>query len=136
MDEYTALRRRFLDEQAEAAREEARDRFVAASGGRSLVYRTETSPWVVALVAQARRVPCVHAPRAGSDLVLVSASVPRWLCRGCAERAVVSPLDAARCDVCRDVADPLVSFMVHSGTVLVEGKHCEGCRSTVEVVDR
>lgn len=136
MRDLEELRRRFLAEQAEGAEAEAVERIRRAAGARGVVYRRETTPWIRQLLREARHLPCPHAPRQGSALVIVPAHVPRWLCRGCADRAVVSPLDAVRCDVCREVANPLIPFMVHSGTVLVSGKHCPGCRPVVEVVDR
>jgi hypothetical protein len=127
------LRRRHLSEQAEAAEAEALERFRRAAGERPLVYQRETSPWVAEVLRVARRAPCAHAPRRGSQLVIVPAFIPQWLCRGCGDRAlarVAGTPDELRCDVCREVAG-LAPFMVHAGTVLVSGKHCAGCRATV-----
>jgi hypothetical protein len=128
------MRRVFLDDQAAAAREEAAEMFRLAAGARGVDYSAEPSAWVLALLRDARRHLCPHAPREGSVLVFVPAHARQVMCRACAHRAARAMRgrpDEARCDVCREVAE-LTRFMFHAGsTLLVTGRHCAGCRATV-----
>lgn len=128
------MRRRFLDDQADGAVFEAAERLHLSAGPRPVVYQQTLPPWVVELIRDARRVPCPHVPRHGSDLVIVLADRRQWLCRGCADRAAAAAVetpDELRCHVCREVAVPLEPFVFTAGTLVASGKHCNGCRATV-----
>jgi hypothetical protein len=128
------LHRLFLDDQVAAPREEAAEMFRLAAGARGVDYGARPSAWVLALLRDARRHLCPHAPREGSVLVFVPAHVRQVMCRACAHaaaKAMRGRPDETRCDVCRQVAT-LERFMFHAGsTLLVTGRHCPGCRATV-----
>jgi hypothetical protein len=123
-----------LADQAAGAHEEAAELFARMAGARGVDYSRAPSPWVLRLVRRARRNRCAHWPREGSELVFIAAHVGQMQCRRCAggtaARLAESP-DAARCDVCRAVAE-LERFAFHAGgTLLVTGRCCGGCRATV-----
>ncbi|MCU1613135.1 MAG: hypothetical protein JWO98_675 [Frankiales bacterium] len=134
MLDLDALRRVFLADQAAAAHEEAAELFARMAGPRGVDYSRPPSPWVLRLVRKSRRLRCSHAPREGSELVFLPAHVGQLQCRRCAGRTAArlaeSP-DGVRCDLCREVAE-LERFTFHAGTtLLVTGRCCPGCRSTV-----
>jgi hypothetical protein len=129
-----ALHRRFLDDQADAALEHAEALLsIAATEAGFEVTERLVSQWVTALIREARRWPCLHAPHRGRMLVIVPAHVRQWLCQSCSQRAsrrLCGSLDEARCDVCRQPA-ALEPFVFQRGRLVVTGRHCEGCTATV-----
>lgn len=134
MLDLDGLRRVFLLDQSAGAHEEAAELFARMAGARGVDYSRRPSPWVLRLLRRARRNRCAHWPREGSELVFLPAHVGHLQCRRCAGRTAArlaeSP-DGVRCDVCREVA-VLERFAFHAGgTLLVTGRCCARCRTTV-----
>lgn len=133
MLDYAALNRRFREDQAEAAREDATAVFADMAGARGVDYSQRPSGWVLRLVRQSRRHRCAHWPREGSAVVLVAAHTGRMECRRCARetsRGLVGSPDEARCDLCREAVE-LERFAFQVGTLLLTGRCCAACRPTV-----
>lgn len=134
MLDLDALRQVFLADQAAGALEQACEDFASIAGDRGVVYREgRPSPWVLRLLRRARRDRCTHWPQEGAAVVFVAAHTGRLECRACSvctSRALAGSLDESRCDLCREQA-VLERFAFHLGTLLVTGRCCVGCRSTV-----
>lgn len=134
MLDLDALRRVFLEDQAAAAREHAMTLFAEMAGPRGTDYSGAPSGWLLRLVRRARRSRCVHRPLEGTELCFVAAHAGRLECRACSvrtARGLAGSLDEPRCDLCREVR-LLEPFAFHAGaTLLVTGRCCADCRSTV-----